>query len=107
MYPKNLDAILADVGKRRCAECHRDGAFPRREWTRITNPELNPFLLAPLARTAGGSQRCGKPVFADTGDPDYQAILATFTPVLDLLAKTPRMDMPGAKPSCDVNRSCQ
>ena len=107
MYPKDLDLVLADVGKRRCAECHRDGAFPRREWTRITNPQLNAFLLAPLARTAGGTERCGKGVFADTSDPDYQAILATFTPVLELLAKTPRMDMPGAQPSCEVNRSCQ
>jgi hypothetical protein len=107
MYPKDLDPVLADVAKRRCAECHRDGAFPRREWTRVTNPQLNAFLLAPLARTAGGTERCGKGVFADTGDPDYQAILATFTPVLELLAKTPRMDMPGAQPSCEVNRSCQ
>lgn len=107
MYPKDLDAVLTDVGKRRCAECHRAGAFPRREWTRITNPQLNAFLLAPLARDAGGTQRCVKPVFAGTDDPDYQAILATFTPVLELLAKTPRMDMPGAQPSCEVNRSCQ
>jgi len=107
MVPKDLDAILANVGKRRCAECHRDGAVPRREWTRITNPQLNSFLLAPLAQTAGGTQRCGKAVFADTEDPDYRALLATFTPVLDLLSKTPRMDMPGAKPSCEVNRSCQ
>ncbi len=107
MYPQGLDAVLADVGKRRCAECHRDGAFPRREWTRVTNPQLNAFLLAPLARTAGGTERCGKAVFADASDPDYQTILATFTPVLELLAKTPRMDMPGAQPSCEVNRSCQ
>jgi hypothetical protein len=107
MYPTALDPVLADVGKRRCAECHRDGAFPRREWTRVTNPQLNAFLLAPLARTAGGTERCGKIVFPDTSDPDYQAILATFAPVLELLAKTPRMDMPGAQPSCEVNRSCQ
>lgn len=107
MYPRDLDAVLKDVAQRRCAECHRDGAVPRREWTRITNPQLNPFLLAPLARDAGGTERCGQAVFADANDPDYQALLATFAPVLELLEKTPRMDMPGGQPSCDVNRSCQ
>jgi len=107
MYPQDLDAVLAGVAARRCAECHQNGAIPRREWTRITNPQWNAFLLAPLARTAGGTERCGKAVFSDTNDPDYQAIMATFTPVLELLTKTPRMDMPGAQPSCDVNRSCQ
>jgi hypothetical protein len=107
MVPQNLDQVLAEVGQRRCAACHRDGAFPRRVWTRITNPQLNGFLLAPLAKSAGGTERCGRPVFADANDPDYQAILATFSPILDLLAKTPRMDMPGGEPSCEVNRSCQ
>ena len=107
MYPQDLDAVLKDVAQRRCAECHRDGAVPRREWTRITNPQLNSFLLAPLARDAGGTQRCGKPVFADPNDPDYQTILAAFAPVLELLEKTPRMDMPGGQASSDVNRSCQ
>jgi hypothetical protein len=107
MVPPDLDSVLKDVAQRRCAECHRDGAVPRREWTRITNPQLNPFLLAPLARAAGGTQRCSRSVFADTSDPDYQALLATFAPVLELLAKTPRMDMPGGQASCDVNRSCQ
>jgi len=107
MIPQDLDSVLKDVVQRRCAECHRDGAVPRREWTRITNPQLNSFLLAPLARAAGGTERCGQTVFADTSDPDYQALLATFAPVLELLTKTPRMDMPGGQASCDVNRSCQ
>ena len=28
------------------------------------NPEKNSFLLAPLAKAAGGTQKCGQPVFA-------------------------------------------
>jgi hypothetical protein len=107
MYPANLDAVLAEVAARRCADCHPGGNLPRRQWTRITEPRLNEFLLAPLDREAGGTQRCGRAVFRDTNDPDYRAILATFGPVLDLLARTPRIDMPGGEPSCDVNRSCQ
>jgi len=105
--PPGLDAVLADVAKRRCAECHTGGNVPRREWVRITEPELNPFLIAPLARAAGGSQRCGEPVFASRDDPDYQAILATFEPVLELIQRQPRIDMPGGKPAEDVCRTCQ
>ncbi|MFW6164168.1 MAG: hypothetical protein ACODAJ_15480, partial [Planctomycetota bacterium] len=107
LYPKNLDKVLADVAKRRCADCHKGGKIPRRVWTRITDPHLNPFLLAPLAKSAGGSGKCGKLVFADKSDPDYQALLATFAPILKQLQQTPRMDMAGAKPSPNVSRACQ
>ena len=107
MIPADLEKVLADVAARRCAACHAGGNIPRRVWTRITSPQLNNFLLAPLASAAGGTERCGKAVFQNTEDPDYQAVLATFSATLDLLSKTPRMDMPGAQASCEVNRSCQ
>ncbi|NQT39228.1 MAG: hypothetical protein HQ581_17145, partial [Planctomycetes bacterium] len=107
LTPPNLDAVLADVAKRRCAECHDGGKIPRREWVRITEPEMNPFLIAPLALAAGGSEKCGKAIFADRKDPDFQAILAVFKPIEELLKKNPRMDMPGAQASEDVNRCCQ
>ncbi len=107
IYPANLDEVLAEVVSRRCAECHAEGKIPRRVWTRITHPELNPFLTAPLARSAGGTERCGRAVFADTDDPDYRTILSTFEPIAARLRETPRMDMPGAEPSCNVSRSCQ
>lgn len=97
-YPEELDKTLADVARRRCASCHDQ--VPRTRWVRITNPDLNPFLLAPLAKAAGGTGRCGDAVFRSKEDPDYQAIIQTFTPVLDGLAKKPRMDMPGAIHFC-------
>jgi hypothetical protein len=107
LLPDDLEKVLADVAKRRCAECHAAGKIPRREWVRITEPKFNPFLMAPLAKSAGGSQKCAKAVFADAKDPDYQAILATFKPVQAALAKRPRMDMPGGTPAADVCRTCQ
>jgi hypothetical protein len=107
LLPGDLEKVLAGVAARRCAECHKGGKFPRRVWTRITEPAMNNFLLAPLSREAGGSQKCGKAVFATTDDPDYRAILATFEPVTAMLHSRPRMDMPGAKASCTVSRSCQ
>ncbi|NOX56590.1 MAG: hypothetical protein GXP27_19535 [Planctomycetes bacterium] len=105
LYPPELDRVLADVAERRCSKCHTQ--VPRRVWTRITNPELNAFLLAPLAKSAGGTERCETAVFPSRDDPDYQAILATFQPILETLAKRPRMDMPGAVACQEVDRSCK
>lgn len=107
LLPPDLGKTLADVARRRCAECHKDGHIPRKVWTRIERPELNDFLLAPLPVSAGGSGACKKAVFADTTDADYQAILKTFEPITEMVKKTPRDDMPGAKPSTDVDRSCK
>jgi hypothetical protein len=107
MLPTDLEKVLADVAGRRCDQCHANGKIPRHVWTRITNPQFNSFLLAPLAKSAGGTERCGKPVFESTDDADYQAILATFEPVHKLLSATPRLDMPGSTPSVEVNRCCQ
>ncbi|MCL4194837.1 MAG: hypothetical protein KJZ87_24070, partial [Thermoguttaceae bacterium] len=102
-----LDAVLADVGRRRCTGCHEGGKIPRRDWVRITEPEFNDFLLAPLAKASGGTERCGQPVFASKEDPDYQKVRATFEPVLRMLADRPRIDMPDGKPAPDVCRVCQ
>ncbi len=101
LMPPAFEKTLADVAKRRCADCHKPDSrgrirLPRKVYTRITNPRLNTFLTAPLSRSAGGTEACGKIVFKTTDDPDYQAILKTFRPIAELIEKTPRMDMPGA-----------
>jgi hypothetical protein len=92
MMPSDLEATLTEVASRRCLSCH-DGGIPRKFYTRVTNPELNSFLLAPLATDAGGTQKCGNPVFESTSDPDYQTIINTFTPIHELLRQRPRADM--------------
>jgi hypothetical protein len=107
MSASGAAANVTDVGKRRCSQCHDKGEIPRRVWTRVTEPELNNFLLAPLAKAAGGSEKCRTAVFADTADPDYQAILAAFESTTAMLKQTPRMDMPGGRPAPDVCRDCQ
>lgn len=104
MYPENLDATLSDVSARRCVECHKT-AIPRKFYTRVTNPQNNSFLLAPLAKQAGGTEKCGKAIFASQADPDYQKILQTFAPVHKLLKETPRPDMPEYKERCEVEPS--
>jgi len=93
MIPPDLDAVLAEVAERRCTPCHPGGKIPRTVYTRIEKPEWNAFLLAPLARSAGGSQACGEPVFTRPDDPDYLKIIRVFDAVQDLAARNPRVDM--------------
>jgi hypothetical protein len=92
MLPLDLDAVLEDVASRRCAECHSAG-IPRKFYTRVEKPEHNSFLLAPLAKEAGGTGRCSEPTFRSQNDPDYQKILHTFRPLHQLLKTRPRADM--------------
>ncbi len=101
MMPEELDTVLEAVAVKRCASCHQTG-IPRKFYTRILKPENNSFLLAPLAKSAGGTQACGQPIFLSQEDPDYQAILATFEPIKELLETQPRMDMTGAASECPL-----
>jgi hypothetical protein len=93
IIPVELGDVLKDVGARRCVSCHAGGKIPRAFYTRITNVEDNGFLLAPLARSAGGSEACGKAVFESKNDPDYQKILKVFDATTAMLRDKPRMDM--------------
>ena len=52
---------------------------------------------------AGGTEACGKAVFADKNDVDYQKLLSVFVPVQNLLKRRPRADMPGfVMPPCST-----
>ena len=95
MLPPELGKVLQDVAKRRCATCHAGGKIPRSFYTRVTRVADNDFLLAPLAKSAGGTETCGTAVFKDRNDADYKAIRAVFGPITDMLENKPRMDMPG------------
>ncbi len=102
IVPVQLDKVLSEVARRRCASCHGK-TVPRKFYVRITNPHLNEFLISPLAKSAGGSEGCGKPIFATKDDPDYRAILATFKPIEELLKNRPRMDMTEEAFECKVS----
>ena len=100
MMPQALEATLRDVASRRCASCHKKGV-PRKFYTRVMKPQNNNFLLAPLAKSAGGTEKCGKAIFKSTDDPDYRNIMKTFEPIHELLRKRPRADMKDFKLLCD------
>ncbi len=98
MKPDNFDRVFEAMAQRRCVSCHQQGGeaseIPLRKWyLRIADPEKNTFLRAPLAKTAGGLESCGTPVFASKEDPDYRRLLATFQPIHALLTENPRYDM--------------
>jgi hypothetical protein len=94
MVPTGLDEVLQDVAQRRCVSCHAGPeGIPREPFVRITNVHHNSFLLAPLAQTAGGTERCGQAVFDSKLDPDYQKILQVFESIDQLLRENPRMDL--------------
>jgi len=95
IIPRNLNSVLENVRRKRCAKCHK--SIPRKFYTRITNIEDNNFLLAPLAKAAGGTEACKKAIFKSKDDPDYQAILKTFEPTTELMKSKPRLDFPGSK----------
>jgi hypothetical protein len=71
----------------------------------LTRPQKSLLLLAPLAATAGGFGSCddetGQPeggVFRDTGDPDYQKLLAMVNAGKENLERIKRFDMTGFQP---------
>ncbi len=82
----------------------------------LTHPDKSLFLLAPLARDAGGlgtcktqasrgqggpssSQTASQPIFADTLDPDYLALLAHIEAGKTFLENDlTRFDMPNFRP---------
>jgi len=92
MYPYELDGVLNDVASRRCSDCHKSG-IPRKYYTRMLKPENNSFLLAPLAKSAGGTEKCGRAVFESKEDQDYRKIIDVFRPIREMLEEVPRADM--------------
>ena len=96
----------------------RDVSFWRPDWSdprlrlsrhlvfNLSRPEKSLVLLAPLAQAAGGYGTCSStasggesaPVFADTGDADYRALLAMCEAGKRRLEEIKRFDMPGFRP---------
>ncbi|MCL2710415.1 MAG: polysaccharide lyase family protein [Planctomycetaceae bacterium] len=71
----------------------------RRQYSRhlhfdLTYPEKSIMLLAPLAKSAGGLESCGRAILTGTGDPRYQAILSGIVRAQQRLDEIKRFDMP-------------
>lgn len=77
----------------RCGECHAASQVTRLDWIDLRDPARSLFLRAPLARSAGGLGTCPKAVYADTSDPDYQAILQRVRAAVRRATESPRRDL--------------
>ena len=82
-------------------------AVPPQELCNLTRPDKSPLLRAPLARSAGGLEWCGRAVLADTRDPDYQALLARIVAASEKHQREKRFDMPGFRPNVYYVRMMQ
>jgi LSD1 subclass zinc finger protein len=88
-----LLAQLRGIHQNRCASCHAIESVTRLDWIDIHQADRSLFLRAPLAKGAGGTQKCGDAVYANTSDPDYQAVRALVEDALDRAWASPRRDL--------------
>jgi len=90
---KELARQIAAVHERRCAACHKAAEVTRTDWIDIRQPERTLFLLAPLSKSAGGTQRCQGTVYADATDKDYQAVRDLVVAAVKKAWQFPRRDL--------------
>jgi hypothetical protein len=98
----DLQQIRGSIGYYKCGN-----ARPPQSLCNLTRPEMSLLLRAPLSRGAGGLEWCAQPIFADTSDADYQAILARVRAAAELHAQEKRFDMPGFRPNVYYVRMLQ
>ena len=84
---------IAVVHERRCSGCHSPAEVSRLDWIDLRRPDDTLFLRAPLSKSAGGSGKCGGPVYQDDQDADYQAVRTAVRNAADQAFAHPRRDL--------------
>ena len=90
---RELTDRIAAVHAKRCNSCHQPAEVTRADWIDIRRPRRSLFLTAPLANKAAGTARCGKIVYTDRSDPDYQAVLQMVQAAAQKAWEQPRRDL--------------
>ncbi|MGL4943327.1 MAG: discoidin domain-containing protein [Thermoguttaceae bacterium] len=88
-----LSDAISEVHQRRCSQCHSAAEVSRLDFVDLNAPEKSRFLTAPLAKSAGGSGKCGENVYADTNDPDYATLRKIVGDAVQRAWKFPRRDL--------------
>jgi len=88
-----LRQTILEVHQRRCADCHDPEAVTRLDWIDLQNPANSRFLTAPLSRMAGGTQRCGRIIYANQNDPDYATLRRVVEDAVERAKRFPRRDV--------------
>jgi mono/diheme cytochrome c family protein len=84
---------LRRLHQKRCVGCHTSDAVSRLDWIDIHQADRSLFLRAPLAKTSGGTQKCGSAVYASDNDPDYQAVRSLVEDAVARAWSEPRRDL--------------
>lgn len=95
---QTLRKHLADLHQRRCAGCHQPAQVTRLDWIDYRDPARSLFLTAPLAKSAGGTGKCGQAVYPDQADADYRAALALVEAAVAKAWAAPRRDLAALDP---------
>jgi hypothetical protein len=82
-------------------------ALPPQALCNLTRPGKSLMLRAPLAKAAGGLQRCGTAVFDTTNDGDCRTILAAIAAAKAEHDRYKRFDLPGFRPNVYYVRAMQ
>jgi len=90
---RELRGKLTSTHQRRCANCHAVDVVTRLDWIDIHRADQSLFLRAPLAKSAGGTQKCGEIVYRNQEDPDYQAVRTWIEQALQRTWAKPRRDL--------------
>jgi mono/diheme cytochrome c family protein len=93
-----LARAICDVHARRCASCHKPEEVSRTWWIDLRKPERSLFLVAPLAKEAGGTAKCKEPVYKDDKDPDYLAVRQAVEAAVRQAWANPRRDLKALAP---------
>jgi hypothetical protein len=93
----DIRASLKAVFDKRCASCHKQDVA-RIERIKFLDVEQSPALLAPLAKSAGGTEKCGQAVFPSRDDPDAKALIDTLNRLAQEIKTNPREDMLTQRP---------
>ncbi|MBI4606390.1 MAG: hypothetical protein HY721_30865, partial [Planctomycetes bacterium] len=90
--PADMAAVRA-IEDRRCGACHQGADLARPGWIDPRRPEASLYLLAPLAKSAGGWGKCRPEVFRDASDPGYRALLEETRKVWDRMSRDPAPEL--------------
>ena len=90
---RELLESIAAVHGRRCAACHKPEQITRADWIDLSRPEQSLMLVAPLAKRAGGTGKCSRPVYPDRSDPDYRKVRQLVEAAVSRAWQYPRRDL--------------
>ena len=87
-----IDGITA-IHARRCQACHDAADISRGYWIDLHQPKKSLFLAAPLAESAGGTQRCGQATYVSQDDQDYRTLVQLVETAVKRAWEHPRRDV--------------